>query len=592
MTLPLKRYLNYLTAFLGVWAIQLTVGITVRNLLTVVLFVCLFVLKGRIERSSYTGKRSPMKTCLYYLFIIPFALIMARLFYVHASEGFTSSLFKMLTFVILFSGYYSLIDFALRILARVLFRDIFEKKDVEDSDGEGKEWHLCRKNEIMLFVVTFFTCLICYLPYFLYEFPGIMTADSLVQYGQVIGKEPLSNHHPVIHTFLIKFFYEIGMALTGDPIKAISFYTVFQMLFICLCNGLSTVELARIRGNISRKYAILSVAFFAIIPFNAVFAVTMWKDVPFAGIASLLSCKLVEMYRSRKELKIRDFITLSVLFVLFSLFRSNGFYAFVVFIPFLLYFFRENIKGIIGCAFVSLAIVFLIKGPVFESMAVKEPDFTESLSLPLQQVACVLVNDGRVDDNDLEMIDEVVDRTYIDQLYAPNFADNIKELVRAGNPSVIENNKGGYFFLWLRIGAKNPGLYLKAWFDLEGGYVYPDVAYIVGDVDGIMSNSMGLYSAPVIGGKFIKVKEILLKLSDFMPLYGMLFSIGAYFWGLVLCSALSAKKEGLQPVNILMLLVVATLLIAAPLVDFRYGYSYVCTMPLWVAQAFGKKRLE
>ena len=48
------------------------------------------------------------------------------------------------------------------------------------------------------------------------------------------------------------------------------------------------------------------------------------------------------------------------------------------------------------------------------------------------------------------------------------------------------------------------------------------------DVDGSMPNDLGVYSEPIIGGKFIKIKEILIKLSDFMPLYGMLFSIGAY----------------------------------------------------------------
>ena len=185
----------------------------------------------------------------------------------------------------------------------------------------------------------------------------------------------------------------------------------------------------------------------------------------------------------------------------------------------------------------------------------------------------------------------VIDRTYVKELYAANYADNIKELVRAGHPEVLEANKGQYLGLWFKLFLKNPGLYVKAWYDLTGGYIYPDVAYSVGDVDGIMSNDMGLYASPIIGGRFIKVKEILLKLGDFMPIYGMLFSIGAYFWGLLITLIIAVRKKRNITIHILMLLIVATLLIASPVVDFRYGYAYVLTMPIWTVLAlFGKNK--
>ena len=199
-------------------------------------------------------------------------------------------------------------------------------------------------------------------------------------------------------------------------------------------------------------------------------------------------------------------------------------------IPFLVIFavlFKKQLVPVLVTAILSIAVVVVIKGPVFDAFNVASPDFTESLSVPLQQVARVLVEDGNVSDEELALIDAVIDRTYVKELYAANYADNIKELVRAGHPDVLEANKGQYLGLWFKLFLKNPGLYVKAWYDLTGGYIYPDVAYSVGDVDGIMSNDMGLYASPIIGGKFIKVKEILLKLGDFMPIYGMLFSIGA-----------------------------------------------------------------
>ena len=89
----------------------------------------------------------------------------------------------------------------------------------------------------------------------------------------------------------------------------------------------------------------------------------------------------------------------------------------------------------------------------------------------------------------------------------------------------------------------------------------------------------------------IKVKEILLKLGDFMPIYGMLFSIGAYFWGLLITLIVAVRRKRNITIHILMLLIVATLLIASPVVDFRYGYAYVLTMPIWTVLAlFGKNK--
>ena len=52
-----KRAFNLVTAFLGLWAIQLASGITVRNPLTVVLFVCLFLLKEKLDEYSFDGAK-------------------------------------------------------------------------------------------------------------------------------------------------------------------------------------------------------------------------------------------------------------------------------------------------------------------------------------------------------------------------------------------------------------------------------------------------------------------------------------------------------------------------------------------------------
>ncbi len=580
-----------LTAFFGCFAVQSSIGITVRNPLTVVLFLCLFLISGRVRAYSYNGRLKALVVALPHVLGIFAGALLARAIYPKASAEFTSSLFKAMTFVLLFAGYYLLVCLFIKLIILLLKKKDYVITGIKRRDvASSPKWvieNIDKKTANMLVPVTAAICFVCYLPYFLYEFPGIMTADSIVQYMQIIGAEPFSNHHPVVHTLMIGFFYKLGMMATGDPIKAISFYTVAQMIIMSVSCGIMVREVMLIKGRIDLRIFAALTAFLALFPVNAVFAVTVWKDIPFACISVLLVCSVSSMLRKGvSKLTASDFAVYAVLGILFSLFRSNAWFAFIAFTPVFIWYFREKMKIAALVSAFAIATVLLIKGPVFDAAHVKGPDFVESLSLPLQQIARVLVDDGAVSPDDLDMIDKVIDRTYIKELYNSGYADNIKELVRAGDVAALEDNKQDYLRLWIRLLLKNPGEYIKAWFDLEGGYIYPDVAYKVADADGIMPNDLGLYPTPVIGGKFIKVKEILIKLSDFMPLYGMLFSIGAYAWGLVFTFIVAIRKKRMPLPHLLMLLLLCTLLIAAPVVDFRYGYAYVLSFPILAAISF------
>ncbi len=581
----LERWLKeYLPAFMGCWALQLIMGITVRNPLTVVLFVCIYLLNK--WTFGYRFVKKPSVLWMLSIETVPMLLSILITYLLHRrlTAQFSSSIFKILTVFILLTGSFILLSLIGMALWRILRKDLFERKEKTADETNFKA--LTEAEERKVFVITVLACLLGYLPYYLYEYPGIMTADSLVQYQQIIGVTGYSNHHPVVHTLLIELFYRLGLTLTGDKIAGIATYTLVQMLFMALCAATAVRQMVRTERKIVPGHVALAVIFFAFVPFNAVFAVTIWKDVPFAGIAVLLSCLIVEMFRKREVgPSVKDFILFFILSVLFMLFRSNAFFAMVPFMAVFIYAFRKKIAPAVITALLAIMTVVVIKGPVFDMAGVVSPDFTESLSVPLQQVAGVLVSDGKVSADDLALIDAVVDRTYVKELYVASYADNIKELVRAGHPEVLEAEKGKYLRLWFRLFFKNPILYIKSWYSLVGGYIYPDVAYTVGDVDGIMSNDMGLYSMPIIGGKFIKVKEILIKLSDFMPIYGMLFSIGAYFWGLIFTLVVALKKKKNILIHILMLLLVATLLVASPVVDFRYGYAYVLTAPIWLMLA-------
>ncbi|WP_408069987.1 DUF6020 family protein [Butyrivibrio sp. JL13D10] len=570
--LATKELKSILTAFICTWGLQLLFGMSVRNPLTLVFFAVFYYIGKR------TGAFRPDRLSLAALAMA--AALSACLTYLlgkRAVAGFDSSMFKLLGNLIIFVGLF------VAVLEVLLCFINLNKADGKNTESEKYiKIKALDMSDGVVFVASTVICFLCWLPYFLYEYPGIMTADSIVQYEQIIGINPLSNHHPVIHTIAIGFFYNIGLKLTGDVNRAIGFYTVAQMVFLSVCCGRVTVQVKRVLKN--NPAFLFATVFFALVPFNAVFAVTIWKDVPFAGIMMLMGCRLCEML-GKKRVAGTDYIILTILSVLMSLFRSNGWYAFLLCAPFLIWAFGKDTVKILLSVAGAIIVTVIVKGPVMNAAGIIQPDFTESLSLPVQQVARVLVDDKEVAENDMELIKSAIDTTYIHELYAADFADNIKELVRAGHPEIIENNKGTYLGLWMRLGAKYPLEYLKAWFDLEGGYVYPDISYEVGNIDGIMGNDYGLVSTPRIGGvAVVKGKEILIKLGSFVPLYGMLWCAGAYTWIAVAAMVLIiCKDRKWLPFAILQAALICTLLIAAPVVDFRYEYGITMLMPLTVS---------
>ncbi|WP_044913813.1 DUF6020 family protein [Butyrivibrio sp. WCE2006] len=583
--LETKELKNALIAFMCTWGLQILCRITVRNPLTLIFFGVFYYIGKKVQANKKKGM-IPAIT-----FALLLSIVAVLLFGQASVAGFSSSLFKILGMGIMFVGLF-LSYFRVFQLVFGIGEPFGFGKAKAACNGGPKNTAVNNKSNLLLgdttvFLLAFVICMLCWLPYFLYEYPGIMTADSIVQYEQVIGRIPWSNHHPVVHTLVISLCYRLGLSITGDVNKAISFYTVFQMLFLAGCCSRVVVQIKKLLGNVWG--ILLPLAFFALVPFNAVFAVTIWKDVPFAGIMMLMGCTLCEM-ALKEKISIADAITFAIEGIMVSLFRSNGWYGFLISIPFVIYIFRKDAAKLIISAITVIAVVLIVKGPVMSAANIAGPDFAESLSLPVQQVARVLVEDRELSEKDKSLIDAVIDTTYIHELYAPDFADNIKELVRAGHPEVLEKNKLEYLGLWFRLGFRHPIDYLRAWFDLEGGYVYSDIPYEVGNIDGIMQNDYGLIPTPLIGGKaVVKGKEILIKLGSFIPLYGMLWCAGAYTWIVVLSLFIliinrkDAKSKRFLPLFILQLAIILTLLIAAPMVDFRYEYGIVMLMPLTVA---------
>lgn len=600
--IKLKPFLRIIQSFFTTWALMKAGRMEPGNLLTLVFFLFALLFYSYEEKllSEYKFDRKKILYKVSGICAVLFAFLYMAVDSPKYIETLTSPLFRFGVLTAVFLGFvflfYHLLAFLFLFttnksrLSRMLFSGLYDKLPKKNSI---KGFYLLHPG-----LCAFLLCILCWLPYFLYQYPGIMTPDSIVQFEQVLGINPYSNHHPWMHTLLIKLLYTIGYQLTGSMLVALSFYTFFQMCLLAFSVSyfINTLKLCRINPCI----CIVCTLFYALIPYHGVYSVTLWKDIPFAAAVLCFGCALIRLALtlnipfagaivSSLHGRIQQGINWSVYILsglMLCLFRSNGWYAFLLCFPFLLIYFRKKAKIMFPVLFGIVGTALIIKVPVMNAFGVTQPDFIESLSIPAQQISAVLCNDRELLPEELELIENVIDLTYIKELYNPYFADNMKELVRAGNQSYLETHKNEFFKLWLRLGLRYPGDYLTAYIHQTYGYWYPDSFYPVADAEGISATSLGVSHTPLIRGPLVvKGKEIAIKLGGMLPLYGTLWSMGAACWVLIVCigNALIRGEKAKLILYLPSIALLLTVLIATPVAtEFRYVYFLVFSLPFYL----------
>ncbi len=559
-------------AFISTWALQRIFSVGPGNILTVILFILIMFMYMGQGRS--TDRR--INICSAVIAAI-FSILYSAYDLQSVTKDLKSGIFRVIIIMVTLAGLYILFARILTMLYRYICDGSIHRAVFLDDGTVYTD---------RLFPVVAVICLICMIPCFLYEYPGVMTPDSINQLKQVIGAAKFSNHHPFVHTMLIALFFRPAYAVTHSMTEAVGCYTFAQMCMMSLSAAYCVNTMRRLHA---RKWVLIAATvFFAAVPYNWVYAVSVWKDVLFAASVLLYAASLLRIfYLSEKTAYAAQLAACLGMMLL----RSNGWFMFIGLMPFMAAWCIRNrrSKAVLRLAAVWLGafiIAVLVKYPLFSALGVEQPDLIESCSIPAQQIAYVLTEESDIPEKDMQLIRKTVDTEYIGKLYAPGFADNIKELVRAGDEDYLAEHKGEFLKLWIRLGMRYPGDYLKAYKDMTYGYWFPDRTYDVADNEGISGNELGLTGQPMIPAqKFLKLQEIQIKLGNMLPLYSVLWSMGTLVW---ICAAgLGGLLVQRRFRDILLILPgftgLFTVLIATPVAyDFRYLYFLVYSIPLYI----------
>jgi len=426
---------------------------------------------------------------------------------------------------------------------------------------------------------------LCWLPAFFAMFPGVMSPDSFMQMYQAVGYIPLADGHPVIHTWLVAACVQIGALLNIHVTTTPALYGLAQMLLMAAACAYATVTMLRMKAP--PLFAGITYAFFALFPVNAVYSVTMWKDIPHAAVTLLLVACLLQWSQNPKRLfgSWARMIPATLLLFFFSTFRQNGLIAFVLFIPFFLWFFRGYWKRASLLCLSVFALLGIYRGSL-SLLNVIPPQPGEALSVPMQLAARV-VRDHRdtLPIEEEEILREIFPVDDLPRLYMPRLADPVKYHFNAG---AFGRSPGRYMALFARLMRRYPGVAAESFLLGNYGYWYPAASYWV-MWGGVPANDLNLSRRSILfSEEMFHSLEAAIRNT---PGISMLLSIGIMMWMLLLAAAVcwvNRRKE--WPPFVLLLGLWLTLLFMPVFAEYRYAYGLILCAPVCLSVMLGKTR--
>lgn len=423
----------------------------------------------------------------------------------------------------------------------------------EAKKGKSKEWRsFLLRTSAVIFLLYFVV--------FLAVYPGFFVYDAQEEYLEVVTRE-FTTHHPLFHVLMMGGIVQLVYKLTGSVNLGIAAYTLFQLAVLSLIFGYFIWKLKE-HGLRKRGQWILTL-YLGICPPLVMFCLCSAKDGLFMGMLLIQVLLLLDLCEDVEAFFInkKKLLLFAVSAILMMLFRHNGCYAFLVFLPFLAAFMKKKATGLragkillYGVLLICLYLI-LNKGLAFATKA-SDGEHQEMLTVPIMQLARIYAYEpDAFSQEDREVLFRYLPEEAL-QHYTPKVSDGVK--ISFSN-AAYEENSGDFWKLWGKTLLHHPFSYVNAWLMTSYGFWYPDTV-----IDVYRGNTVFTYTyedssyfgyeveEPGVRTSFLPVlNEFYRRMSltvfqQKVPFVSMLFSPGFLFWCMMfgLGFLLNQKEHG------------------------------------------------
>lgn len=453
-----------------------------------------------------------------------------------------------------------------------------------------------------LFVWAFIFLL--WIPAYLIFYPSILSYDIQSQVGSALG-QITNNHHPVLHTWLLRFFMKLGNSLFSSYEWGIGLMALLQMLILsyALARLVCLLKKKGVPMLIVMLIAFLSGSWFM----NACLSVSMIKDSLHAAFLVLFVCHFTEIATEPLEysLQKKNLFILPIVSFLMCAFRNNGIHIYIFSFACLIILRIAQIKKVKSYIALIVAIVLPIlgysiyTGPFFTALDIAQGEVREALSIPIQQLQRVAVNKTE------QMTNEQTElmNYYIDNLewrewlpgreYDPFISDPAKSCFYSEHYSA---DPIAFWKFYFQTGKQFSKEYLVSVLSNTLGYWYPGFygySYVMYEdlpsevfVEPLERKS--IWDSQTLMNYYKSVCS-----SNFWrqtPLLRLFFVPGFTLWFLLYSLALSWKKRGFFKETLpifLPLIGQYGIMLLSPMSSFRYAWPFYLMLPLVLIGIYG-----
>ncbi|MBO7600996.1 MAG: hypothetical protein J6S95_07600 [Lachnospiraceae bacterium] len=465
----------------------------------------------------------------------------------------------------------------------------------------------CAYPKKKIYLLSWLCIFISWIPAFLAYYPMIMSYDFHAQVlYSALGFDAISSHHPYLSTLEIDLFYHIGLWINNTQL-GMAFMALFHMIINSAAYACAVVVLSKLIPK--KPTPFIAACAFGLFPTNPVMILSTTKDVIFSLFFLLFICTIFErfLFSFTKKRKIVFDILIAVTGIMSCLWRNNMVYAVAVAGVLLVIFVKKQYKLLI---LILTVVIFL--GNKLGIMGLRTLVHDENDTNKMEMLSVVVQAYGRTVTKNMDSLDPEVSRIieyYIPREgweYHPGISDAMKNA-----PLVYDtyghfvDNWGDTFKDFFFVIRRYPNEFLDSFLDTTRGYWFLDDTSFADVLGEGYEGRMGIiytYNAseswvvdeikhesklPFVEYLYESVvsEDVLLR----APVINLLFKISFYTISTVLAALLfiyKKNKKGLALITFSIMYILTMFL--GPVVQFRYAYPWILTLPFFVTLFFVK----
>lgn len=442
--------------------------------------------------------------------------------------------------------------------------------------------NLTRKEIIIGSIIIAIICWLAWSPYFLSFYPGSVMGDSFKSIREIMGINEFTNHHPILYTLLIGFFIKIGEYIWNYNF-GVFLYVLFQSSLMALVIGRFVLWLYNY--GVKVWFCVATVIFYAVLPVFPAYAMILWKDPLFSCALFCYMMMITDVVLSRGQcLKTKQCMVSFILILFFIMaLRNNGIYIVLVTVGILVFSYREVLKRK-WLYIVAFVLIYTLLNSVALRVLDIKTEFVESVGIPLQQMARVVVEEGEMTDEDKDFLFNLLPEDEYKKSYQPALVDSIKWNSEF-DEQYLEENKAIFFKTWFDLLKCNFSIYVDAYCLNTFGFWMPGVQTDYGYADRRIQEEDNVFNIHQVD---LVEKFLGIPLRDYLDGNMVFIGSGSLAWLLLFVTAmLVCIKRRAVYVLFPSLINWLTYLVATPAAfGLRYVFILLFSMPLMIVLPF------